>query len=107
MSQQPHWLITIPAKITNPQLAQETRPSHIAHMKSLFDSGTIIFSGPTLKEHPKEPGQPPAITGSVWVIKAGSEDEVRQHARENPFAKVGIWDVKAAEVRPFILALGS
>ncbi|KAF2676692.1 hypothetical protein K458DRAFT_396730 [Lentithecium fluviatile CBS 122367] len=103
--QQHHWIISIPATITDMNLFKETRPSHIAHLKSLCEEGTIVLSGPTLNEHPKEQDRAPIITGSVWVIKAGTEEEVRQHARENPFAKVGIWSVDAATVQPFVLAL--
>jgi uncharacterized protein YciI len=102
--QQHHWVMSIPATTTDMNLLNATRPSHIAHLKSLCEQGTIVFSGPTLKEHPKQ-DQAPVIVGSVLVIKADTEEEVRQYARENPFAKAGIWSVDAATVQPFILAL--
>jgi uncharacterized protein YciI len=103
-SPQPHWHVTIPVTITDMNLFLETRPSHIAHLKTLVDAGTLVMSGPTIKEHPKE-GQAPVVTGSIWIAKAGTAEEVRGAARENPFAKVGIWDVDQAKVEPFILAM--
>lgn len=102
-----HWLVTIPVTITDANLAASTRPSHIQHLKALCDQGTILFSGPTLKEHPKQGQAAAAITGTVFVIKAESEEQVREIAKDNPFAKVGIWDVAAATVVPYILALTS
>jgi uncharacterized protein YciI len=103
-AQQPHWHVSIPVTISDINVFLETRPSHVAHLKSLVDAGTLIMSGPTIKEHPKE-GQAPVVTGSIWIAKAGSAEEVRDAARENPFAKVGIWDVDKAKVEPFMLVL--
>jgi uncharacterized protein YciI len=99
-----HWHVTIPVTISDINIFTETRPSHFAHLKSLVDQGIIVVTGPKIKEHPKE-GQAPIVTGSIWIAKAGSAEEVRDAARENPFAKVGIWDVDAATVEPFILVL--
>jgi uncharacterized protein YciI len=102
--QLPHWHVTIPVTIADINVFLETRPSHVAHLKTLVDAGTLVMSGPTIKEHPKE-GAAPVVTGGIWIAKAGTAEEVREAARENPFAKVGIWDVDAARVEPFILAV--
>lgn len=105
LGQRYHWIISIPATISNTDLLEETRPSHIAHLMSLYEDGTIVLGGPTMREHPKEQIQTPTITGSVLVFNAETEEDVKQYARENPFAKVGIWNVDAAIVQPFFLAL--
>lgn len=36
--------------------------------------------------------------GSVQVLKASSEDEVWQLLKEDPYAKLGVWDLDRATV---------
>lgn len=104
-SQKNHWAISIPATPVDPVLLAEIRPSHIAHLKSLLDAGIIVFGGPTLKEQPSDHGGPPQITGSLLIVRCGSEREVREYVNENPYVTAGIWAIEDAIVQPYILAL--
>ena len=75
--------------------------AHLNYNKAHIEGGSLVLTGPTLSSQPKSADEVPTMTGSVMLFKAGSEDEVWQMVKENPYAKVGIWDVGRATVTPF------
>lgn len=99
------WLFEIPVHANDRGAWLDNREAHVAHLKPYIDDGTIIFAGPTLLAHPKSPEDGMAVTGSVMLFKAGSAEEVRGILKENPFVKIGVWDMESAKVSPFLCVL--
>ena len=99
------WLVQIPDKPS----AQESRMSHLkAHLeynKPQIAAGQLVMSGPTLAAQPKSADEIPTVTGSVLLLRAGSEDEVLSMLRNNPYATEGVWDVDQAAITPFRCAV--
>ncbi len=62
------------------------------------------MGGATLSKHPKE-GESPDMTGSVMLITAESEEEVRRFAAEDVYTKSGVWDMDAIRIWPFRTAV--
>jgi uncharacterized protein len=105
MAQVYDWLVQTPANADDLESRINTRPAHLEHNKPLIAAGKLVFGGPSLAAHPKTADEDLAITGSVMMIRAGSEEEVRQMVRDDPYAKVGFWDAEAAVITPFRCAL--
>ena len=63
------------------------------------------MSGPTLAAHSKSSDEMPTITGSMLLLRADSEEDVMQMVRENPYSKVGVWDLDKVVVTPFKCAV--
>lgn len=40
------------------------------------------------------------IVGSIHVIKSSSEEEVWELVRDDPYAKLGVWDLERISVTP-------
>ncbi|KAI1644287.1 hypothetical protein F4815DRAFT_453057 [Daldinia loculata] len=74
--------------------------AHIAHLKSLVESGTVVMSGPTLSSHPKTAGEELAVTGSSVLVRANSEEEVRAFINDDVYAKIGVWDLEKITIVP-------
>ncbi|KAL4936287.1 hypothetical protein BDV06DRAFT_205344 [Aspergillus oleicola] len=79
----------------------KTREAHLSHLKTYVANGTIVFGGPTLAQHPKTPEDSLEIIGSVLMLRAGTEQEVRDIIEENPFVEAGVWNMGLAVVQPF------
>ncbi len=80
-------------------------PAHLQYNQPYIDSGSLVFTGPTLASQPAGPDEVPAMTGSVTLFKADSEDEVWEMVRGNPYAKCGVWDMEKATVTAFRCAV--
>lgn len=95
------------------------RPLHLKALPPLLESGRILFGGATLEEAEAENTQPdeqtPAgagggpgglrMTGSVMLVRAESEDEVRRLVRGDVYAQHGVWDVEGMRVWRFRTAV--
>lgn len=68
------------------------RPAHVEHLQSLNAAGKLKFAGPFLDAD----GKP---CGSLVAIVADSEEEARQLAGADPYARAGIF--ASVEVRPW------
>lgn len=55
------------------------RPDHLAYMKSLHESGTVILAGPVGDG-----------SGAMVVLQAGSEDEAAQVVKDDPYTAAGV-----------------
>lgn len=57
-----------------------------------------------MSKHP-ETGESPDMTGSVMLIMAESEEEVRRFAAEDVYTRSGVWDMDAIKIWPFKTAV--
>jgi uncharacterized protein len=64
------------------------RPAHLAKMEPLDRAGRVVLAGPLTDR-----------TGSLIVIEAGSLEEARQFANEDPYTLHGVFE--RVEVHPF------
>ncbi|EXJ85954.1 hypothetical protein A1O1_06323 [Capronia coronata CBS 617.96] len=98
------WLVHIPDIPGALEKRVAARSDHLAGVKPKVQSGTVAFGGATLAKHPG-PGESLAMTGSVMLYKAESEEKVRELLEDDPYTKVGVWDVKNATIYPFFCAV--
>lgn len=62
------------------------------------------MGGATLSKHPED-GEAPEMTGSVMLVTAESEEEVRRFVAEDVYSKRGVWDLEAMRVWAFKTAV--
>ena len=105
MAQQYDWLVQIPDKPKALQNRMSNLSAHLNYNKPQIEAGKLVFTGPTLSSQPKSADEVPAMTGSVTLFKASSEEEVWQMVRENPYAKAEVWYMERATVTPFRCAV--
>ncbi|KAI1378444.1 hypothetical protein F4677DRAFT_413307 [Hypoxylon crocopeplum] len=101
MSQLNDFLVQIPDKPDVMATRTSNVATHMARLKGLIESGTIVMSGPTLVAHPKSADEGMAINGSAWLVKAGTEQEVCDLVAGDVYAKLGVWDLENVTVTPF------
>ncbi|KAI0845067.1 hypothetical protein F5Y00DRAFT_265918 [Daldinia vernicosa] len=100
MSELNEFLVLLHDKPGMLQTRSNNVQAHIAHLKSLVESGTVVMSGPTLSAHPKTAGEDLAINGSSVVVRANSEEEVRALINDDVYAKIGVWDLEKTTIIP-------
>ena len=95
------WFVQLP---DNPEMLQvrlENRSKHLEHNKPLMDNATIFCGGPMLSAQPTSPEDGlTKIVGSIHVIKSTTEKEVWEMVRDDPYAKLGVWNLDKATVTP-------
>lgn len=64
------------------------RPAHLAKMEPLDKAGRVVLAGPLTDK-----------TGSLIIIEAGSLEEARRFADEDPYTIHGVFE--RVEVHPF------
>ena len=69
----------------------ETRPAHVEYLKARADK--IVVAGPTTTEDAT------AMTGSLIIIEAENYAAVEEIARNDPYAKAGLFD--SVQIRPW------
>jgi uncharacterized protein YciI len=101
MSQVNEYLVRLPDRPDVRQIRIENRPSHLSHNKPHFESGKIAFGGPIYSSQPEslEDGLS-KIIGSVHLCKASTVEEVWEMIRDDPYAKLGVWDLESTVVTP-------
>lgn len=99
------WLVQIPDRPNAQQSRMTNLSAHLSHNKPQIAAGQLVLSGPTLAAQPRSAEELPAMTGSVLLFKAGSEEEVWEMVKDNPYAKVGVWDMERAVITPFRCAV--
>jgi uncharacterized protein YciI len=55
------------------------RPDHLAYLKALHESGTVVLAGPVGDG-----------SGAMMVLQAGSEEEARQVIQGDPYTAAGV-----------------
>ncbi len=101
---QKEWLVLLPDHPNALSKRLSIRPEHLVQIKPKLASGKILMGGATLSKHPEE-GESPDMTGSVMLIMADSEEEVRRFAAEDVYTKSGVWDMDAIKIWPFRTAV--
>jgi uncharacterized protein YciI len=66
------------------QVRLDTRPDHVAFLDGLNADGKLAFAGPFLGADEKP-------DGSLVVIEAATEDEAREIATADPYARAGLF----------------
>lgn len=108
------YLVHLPDHTTPSTLATRlsVRADHLSGIRPALASGRLLFGGATLSAHP-DPAEggaappPPPMTGSVMLVTAESEEEVREFVRADVYATTGVWDVQRMTVWPFRTAVRS
>ena len=62
----------------------------------------IIYLGATLGA-PLEEGQPPQMTGSAFVLRGHTEQEVREFLEKDVYTTSGVWNLAEASFIPVSL----
>jgi uncharacterized protein YciI len=101
MSQENDFLVRLPDHPNVQQIRVGNRPLHLTHNKPHFESGKISFGGPMYSSQPLslEDGMS-KITGSIHLCKAATVEEVWEMVRNDPYAKLGVWDLEKTSVTP-------
>ncbi|MEO1136664.1 MAG: YciI family protein [Pseudomonadota bacterium] len=81
-------------------LRQETRPDHLAYIKSAGEK--VRLAGPMLD---KEGGPDSAPTGSMLIIEAADQAEADAFAKADPYARAGLFE--EVRVIPYRLVAGA
>lgn len=105
MAQLYDWLVQLPDKPNVLPVRMEHLAAHLQHNKPNVEVGTIVLAGPTLSSHPKSADEGLAMTGSVMLWRASSEEEVWRSLLEDPYAKEGVWDIERASITPYRCAV--
>lgn len=77
------------------------RKAHIEGATPMIEAGRLPFFGITLAHHPAAEEQP-AMNGSIMVIKAENEKDVREFVMNDAYTKGGAWDAERMTIWPFI-----
>lgn len=101
MSEEYDWLVRLPDHPNVLATRIENRPLHLSHNKPHFESGKIAFGGPIYSSQPKdlEDGFK-KIIGSIHLCKAATEEEVWEMVRDDPYAKLGVWNLDEVVITP-------
>ncbi|MGD9662782.1 MAG: YciI family protein [Porticoccaceae bacterium] len=96
------WYAIISTDVENSlEKRRQTRPAHIARLKSLFDQGRLLAAG----AHPAIDGEDPGeagFTGSLVIAEFDSLDQAQQWADADPYIAAGIY--ANVVVKPYRLA---
>lgn len=98
------YLVEVPDRAGSLAKRLAARPAHLAKLQPRIDAGQIVFGGATLSSHPAE-GEGFDMNGSVMLIRANSEDEVREIVLDDEYAKQGLWELKELKITPFRCAV--
>lgn len=98
------WLVHIPDFPGALDKRLAARPTHLGNLKPSIEAGQVVFGGALLSKQPGE-GESPDMVGSFMMIKAESEEKVREWIEKDAYTKGGAWDAKNAKVYPFRCAV--
>ncbi|KAK5074241.1 hypothetical protein LTR64_006614 [Lithohypha guttulata] len=98
------WLVQIPDKPNALQNRLHARPAHLKNLTPRIEAGQVVFGGAMLSKQPVE-GESPDMVGSVMLVKAESEEEVKELLKNDEYTKQGAWDVENAKIIPFRCAV--
>lgn len=83
------WLVEVPLTPDGPRLRSQFRHQHLSRMMRLKVQNRIIEAGATAD-----------LAKSVLLVRAASEDEIRELVAEDPYTAGGVWG------EPIIVGLG-
>lgn len=82
----------------------KARPDHLKNVRPSVTAGGVLIGGAMLTKHP-EANETPSMTGSVFLMTADSEEELRRILAEDVYATSGVWDLKGMKIWPFKTAV--
>ncbi|OGM47382.1 hypothetical protein ABOM_003805 [Aspergillus bombycis] len=97
------FLVSIPDRPGVLPVRMSLRPRHLAKLGPRVEAGQVVFGGAMLSREPAK-GEGPNVTGSVMLVKANSEDEVRQIILDDAYA-ADVWDLGKVTITPFKCAV--
>lgn len=98
------WLVIIPDKPNSLQKRLAARPLHLEKIKPRIETGEVVFGGATLDEQPAVDATP-GMNGSVMLMKADTEQEIRALVEGDEYTKNDVWDVEKLQIIPFRCAI--
>lgn len=98
------WLVIIPDKPNSLQKRLAARPLHLEKIQPRIKTGEVVFGGATLDEQPAVDGTP-EMNGSVMLMKADTEQEVRAVVESDEYTKNDVWDLEKLQIIPFRCAI--
>ncbi|KAF8860373.1 hypothetical protein BDZ45DRAFT_672670 [Acephala macrosclerotiorum] len=94
------WLVILADKPGVLERRLQIRPTHSKNFVELHKSGFVSWAGPVFKDH-VEKGKTRPFIGSVMVVNAVDQEEVRSTLEKDIFVKEGIWDMARVQILPF------
>lgn len=73
---------------------------HNQEAAPLVKAGRVPFFGSTLTQHGVE-GEQPAENGTVMIIRAENEEEIREIIKKDIFTVEGVWDFENLKIWAF------
>jgi uncharacterized protein len=98
------YLVLLPDNPNSLQNRLAVRAKHFEKLAPHVQSGDVVFGGAILSAHPKE-GEQPDMTGSAMLIKAESEEAVREWVAGDEYTKGGVWNLGEVKIYPFRCAV--
>jgi uncharacterized protein YciI len=80
----------------------KTRPSHLAYVRQLLDSGRLAIAGPHPAIDCADPGDA-GFSGSLIIAEFESLDAAKEWARSDPYAIAGVF--QNVTIKPFVQVL--
>lgn len=98
------YLVILPDHANCLQKRLAVRPKHLEKLTPHVQAGDVVFGGAILSRHPKD-GEQPDMTGSTMLIKAESEEAVREWLANDEYTKGGVWNLDQVKIYPFRCAV--
>jgi uncharacterized protein YciI len=98
------YLVILPDHANSLHKRVAVRPKHLEKLTPYVQAGDVVFGGATLSAHPKE-GEQPDMTGSAMLIKAESEEALREWLASDEYTKGGVWNLDEVKIYPFRCAI--
>ncbi|KAL1960270.1 hypothetical protein VTO42DRAFT_8813 [Malbranchea cinnamomea] len=103
-SNRKEYFVVVPDKPGMLAKRLEVRDIHLANLGPVLESGFLKVGGAIFEEHPKE-GETPKMKGSMLVVAAESEQEIRDTLSKDIYATSGVWDIENMQITPFKSAI--
>lgn len=95
------YFVYIPDHHNAHEKRREFVKQHNQEAGPLVKAGRVPWFGSTLDHHGSE-GEVPAEAGTVMVIKAENDDEVKEIIKKDIFVYEGVWDFEKLQIWPFL-----
>jgi uncharacterized protein YciI len=95
------WLIQVPILPDSIEKRLATREQHLNEAKRKIEDGIITFAGGILAS-PTIDGDNKEMTVTLFIVTVDTEEEARRILENDIYSTSGIWDVKGAQIFPFM-----
>ena len=94
------FLVIVPDFPAKLEAREASTAAHVERVTPNIEKGDLSHFGVMLKKHPQQSNEAMDISGTFFVMKAESEQVLREFLLEDAFVKGGIWDLGNAQVFP-------